>query len=140
MRFRAEPCALDGDINPFMFSDTFFFGTLFSTPSFLTLLAPLPSQPASTKAMFDAFNRWWYYAIDRWYRPTLQEGYTRLGWHKNDDFFWDDLKCEKSELSDLITRLEQLGYVAEVSTPANCKTTWSAIGDRLASILTMAML
>jgi hypothetical protein len=90
--------------------------------------------------MFDAFDRWWSYARDRWYRPALQEGYTRLEWHKNDDFFWDDFKCEESELSDLITRLEQLGYVAEVSTPANCKTTWSAIGDCLASILTMAML
>jgi hypothetical protein len=98
------------------------------------------STTASTKAMLDALDNWCFPAT-RWYRPTLQQGYTRLEFYPiHGQPLWDDFKCEESELNDLIARLQQHGYVADTFTPANCSSTWSVIGDWIESVLMMAML
>jgi hypothetical protein len=90
----------------------------------------------------DAFDRWCFHPTNwNWYRPTLQEGYTRLEWHINHGKpLWEDFNCAESELNDFIARLQQNGYVVETFTPANCSSTWSVIGDWIESVLMMAML
>jgi len=88
--------------------------------------------------MLDAIDRWWFHATD-WYRPALQEGYTRLEWHKpHGQRYWGDNHCSDSELSNLAATIRQHGYIVEITaTPTSSK---DAIGAWLASVPKTAML
>jgi hypothetical protein len=100
--------------------------------------------------MNDAINGWCFH-VTRWFRPTLQEGYTRLKRHNNHEYhFWGGWKCPESELHNLMARLERNGFVVEATTTPIRKngfvveaTTLTydrvAIGLWLALVLTVAM-
>jgi hypothetical protein len=89
--------------------------------------------------MLDAFDNRCFPSTS-WYRPTLQEGCTRLEFYQiHGRPLWDDFKCEESELNNLVARLRQDGYVVDTFTPVNCSSTWSVIGDWMEWVLMMAM-